>query len=132
MTKPSDNETSANGAEAVLVAEKVTKRFPGTIALDGVDFTVYAGAVNVLIGENGAGKSTLMKILAGVDRPTSGRLLLKGRSRTGGRPVNFFRQYSSCAACSRCAASLLSRLARSEYSTGRAGKEAERPEMASE
>ena len=76
---PSELElsTPADG-EAVLVAEKVSKRFPGTVALDGVDFTVYAGAVNVLIGENGAGKSTLMKILAGVDRPTSGHLLLDG------------------------------------------------------
>ena len=64
--------------QIVMVAEKVTKRFPGTVALDQVDFTVYAGAVNVLIGENGAGKSTLMKILAGVERPTSGRLLLDG------------------------------------------------------
>ncbi|MBV8212244.1 MAG: sugar ABC transporter ATP-binding protein [Verrucomicrobia bacterium] len=76
-------ETSPNGGEPVLVAEKITKRFPGTVALDGVDFTVYAGAVNVLIGENGAGKSTLMKILAGVDRPTSGRLLVRGH------PVEF-------------------------------------------
>src|ERR1700756_5561848 len=75
---PSDIETSPNGAEPILVAEKITKRFPGTVALDAVDFTVYAGAVNVLIGENGAGKSTLMKILAGVERPTSGRLLLDG------------------------------------------------------
>jgi erythritol transport system ATP-binding protein len=64
--------------QIVMVAEKVTKRFPGTVALDQVDFTVYAGAVNVLIGENGAGKSTLMKILSGVERPTSGRLLLDG------------------------------------------------------
>src|ERR1700751_1523955 len=77
-TNRSDIETCANGSEPVLVAEKISKRFPGTVALDGVDFAVYAGAVNVLIGENGAGKSTLMKILAGVDRPTSGRLLLKG------------------------------------------------------
>jgi erythritol transport system ATP-binding protein len=73
-----DLSTPTNASEAVLVAEKVSKRFPGTVALDGVDFTVYAGAVNVLIGENGAGKSTLMKILAGVDQPTSGRLLLNG------------------------------------------------------
>jgi erythritol transport system ATP-binding protein len=71
-------EVPSAGEETVLVAEKITKRFPGTVALDGVDFTVYAGAVNVLIGENGAGKSTLMKILAGVDRPTSGRLLVRG------------------------------------------------------
>ncbi|HYZ71725.1 MAG TPA: sugar ABC transporter ATP-binding protein, partial [Chthoniobacterales bacterium] len=75
---PSEIETSANGAEPLLVAEKISKRFPGTVALDGVDFVVYAGAVNVLIGENGAGKSTLMKILAGVDKPTSGGLLLQG------------------------------------------------------
>jgi erythritol transport system ATP-binding protein len=73
-----DQPGPSNGHKVVLVAEKVTKRFPGTVALDQVDFTVYAGAVNVLIGENGAGKSTLMKILAGVERPTSGRLLLDG------------------------------------------------------
>jgi erythritol transport system ATP-binding protein len=63
----------------VLKAEGVTKRYGGVTALSGVDFDVHAGAVNVLIGENGAGKSTLMKILAGVECPTSGRLLLDGR-----------------------------------------------------
>jgi erythritol transport system ATP-binding protein len=62
----------------ILIAEKVSKRFPGTMALDQVDFTVYEGAVNVLIGENGAGKSTLMKILAGVEPPSSGRVILDG------------------------------------------------------
>jgi erythritol transport system ATP-binding protein len=64
---------------AVLRAEQVTKVFPGTVALDHVDFNVYRGKVNALIGENGAGKSTLMKIIAGVERPTSGRLLLDGK-----------------------------------------------------
>ncbi|MBV9489977.1 MAG: sugar ABC transporter ATP-binding protein, partial [Verrucomicrobia bacterium] len=73
---PAEPAPAVNAHPVVLVAEKVSKRFPGTLALDQVDFTVYAGAVNVLIGENGAGKSTLMKILAGVERPTSGRLLL--------------------------------------------------------
>jgi erythritol transport system ATP-binding protein len=63
----------------VLRAEQVTKVFPGTVALDHVDFNVYRGKVNALIGENGAGKSTLMKIVAGVERPTSGRLLLDGK-----------------------------------------------------
>jgi erythritol transport system ATP-binding protein len=60
----------------ILTAERVTKVFPGTVALDDVSFDVRKGKVNVLIGENGAGKSTLMKILAGVERPTSGRILL--------------------------------------------------------
>jgi erythritol transport system ATP-binding protein len=68
---------------AVLRAEKIGKTYGGVVALDEVDFDVHAGAVNVLIGENGAGKSTLMKILAGVEQPTSGQLLLDGQ------PVRF-------------------------------------------
>ena len=72
--------TTERSPAPILRAERVTKRYPGTLALDGVDFNVYPGAVNVLIGENGAGKSTLMKILAGVERPTSGRLVLNGES----------------------------------------------------
>jgi erythritol transport system ATP-binding protein len=62
----------------LLRVEGVTKRYGGTLALDSVDFDVHAGAVNVLIGENGAGKSTLMRILAGVEQPTSGQILLDG------------------------------------------------------
>ncbi len=60
----------------ILHADKITKVYPGTVALKEVDFNIYRGKVNVLIGENGAGKSTLMKILAGVEHPTSGTLLL--------------------------------------------------------
>lgn len=62
----------------LLRVERITKRYGGTLALDDVDFDVHAGAVNVLIGENGAGKSTLMRILAGVEQPTSGQVLLEG------------------------------------------------------
>lgn len=63
----------------ILHARQVTKIYPGTVALNAVDFNLYRGKVNVLIGENGAGKSTLMKILAGVEEATSGRLLLEGK-----------------------------------------------------
>jgi erythritol transport system ATP-binding protein len=73
-------EIPQNGV--ILSAENITKVFPGTTALDGVNFKVYSGKVNVLVGENGAGKSTLMKILAGVELPTSGRLLLDGNEVT--------------------------------------------------
>jgi erythritol transport system ATP-binding protein len=64
--------------EILLQAKQITKVYPGTIALKAVDFNIYRGKVNVLIGENGAGKSTLMKILAGVERASSGQLLMNG------------------------------------------------------
>ncbi len=66
--------------EIALRAEQVSKIFPGTVALDHVDFNVYRGKVNVLIGENGAGKSTLMKIIAGVEQQTSGTIWLEGKA----------------------------------------------------
>ncbi|MCB0106733.1 MAG: sugar ABC transporter ATP-binding protein, partial [Caldilineaceae bacterium] len=65
--------------DVILRAVDISKLFPGTVALDHVNFNVYRGKVNVLVGENGAGKSTLMKILAGVYTPTSGKLLLEGQ-----------------------------------------------------
>ncbi|MBJ3784741.1 sugar ABC transporter ATP-binding protein [Devosia sediminis] len=67
-------------SEVVLSARGMTKAFPGTLALNEVDFDVHAGAVNVLIGENGAGKSTLMKILAGVEQPTLGTMTMAGET----------------------------------------------------
>jgi erythritol transport system ATP-binding protein len=70
---------SVSNGDVILRAEGVTKVFPGTTALDHVDFNCYRGKVNVLIGENGAGKSTLMKIVAGVEQPTEGALLLEGK-----------------------------------------------------
>jgi erythritol transport system ATP-binding protein len=66
------------GHDAVIRTRAVAKRYPGTLALDAVDYAVYRGKVNVLIGENGAGKSTLMKILAGAEQPSSGEVLIEG------------------------------------------------------
>jgi erythritol transport system ATP-binding protein len=66
------------GGDVVLRAEGVSKVFGGTVALNGVDFNIYRGKVNALVGENGAGKSTLMGVLAGVYEPTAGRVLLDG------------------------------------------------------
>ncbi|WP_308164570.1 sugar ABC transporter ATP-binding protein [Agromyces sp. ISL-38] len=63
----------------VMRARQITKTYGATRALKGVDFEIRSGAVTVLFGENGAGKSTLMKILSGVETPTSGILELDGR-----------------------------------------------------
>jgi erythritol transport system ATP-binding protein len=62
----------------ILHTESITKVFPGTVALDQVNYNIYQGKINVLVGENGAGKSTLMKILVGDEQSTKGKVILEG------------------------------------------------------
>lgn len=64
--------------DVVLSARSIVKRYGGVHALKGVNFDVVRGKVTTLFGENGAGKSTLMKILSGVETPTSGELTVDG------------------------------------------------------
>jgi ABC-type sugar transport system ATPase subunit len=68
----------SQAAPPLLQLTEMTKRFPGTLALDGVDLAVERGTIHGLVGENGAGKSTLLKILAGDYRPSSGRIEIDG------------------------------------------------------
>src|ERR1700674_145857 len=72
--------TSATAGAAPAVAMRsITKRFPGVLANDSVDFEAREGEVHALLGENGAGKSTLDSILAGLYRPDAGEIEIHGR-----------------------------------------------------
>jgi len=62
-----------------LHADHVSKLYPGTKALDDVSFDLLTGKVNVLIGENGAGKSTLMKVIAGIEQPSEGKIFMHNK-----------------------------------------------------
>ena len=66
-------------AAPLLAVSGISKRFTGTLALDGVDFDVRQGEIHALLGQNGAGKSTLIKLLAGVHAPSAGHVLWRGR-----------------------------------------------------
>jgi len=65
--------------DIVLETRKVTKEFPGVVALDQVSLALYKSEILGIVGENGAGKSTLMKIIGGVYKPTHGEIFLDGR-----------------------------------------------------
>jgi ABC-type uncharacterized transport system ATPase subunit len=65
---------------AAVELRGITKRFPGVVANDDVDFDAAEGEVHALLGENGAGKSTLSNILTGLYRPDEGEILLGGKA----------------------------------------------------
>jgi branched-chain amino acid transport system ATP-binding protein len=70
----------------VLTLDRVTMRFGGLTAVDEVSLSIPSGRITGLIGPNGAGKSTAFNILAGLLRPTAGRVLLEGEEITALSP----------------------------------------------
>lgn len=80
MSNTTRNQLSQSPAKGagIIGLSKVTKRFPGVIAVDNVSLDIYPGEVHVLLGENGAGKSTLIGMLAGLQEPDEGQLTLSG------------------------------------------------------
>jgi|YNPNPStandDraft_1061719.scaffolds.fasta_scaffold00126_18 ABC-type uncharacterized transport system ATPase subunit len=69
---------------ALVEMRNIVKIYPnGVVANNGVNFSVERGEIHALVGENGAGKTTLMKVLYGLEHPTSGEILIEGK------PVHF-------------------------------------------
>ena len=74
-----DEKTGRLDEELVVQMKGITKVYPnGVAANQGVDFTLRKGEIHALMGENGAGKSTLMKMLFGLEQPTSGEIWVNG------------------------------------------------------
>src|SRR5215813_9721440 len=84
MTKAGGVERAGAGdgdprrAPSLLRLDSIVKRFPMTVANDGVSLDVRAGEIHALLGENGAGKSTLVKIIYGVLHPDEGEIRWNG------------------------------------------------------
>lgn len=66
-------------AKVVLKLENIVKKYPGVVALKGVNFDIKEGEIHALIGENGAGKSTLIKCCTGAVIPTEGKIIVNGK-----------------------------------------------------
>jgi sulfate transport system ATP-binding protein len=69
-----------------IAVEKVCKRFEDFVALDDVSISVPDGSLTALLGPSGSGKSTLLRVIAGLERPDSGRVMISGQEATAVRP----------------------------------------------
>src|SRR5687767_7411755 len=67
------------GGASLLTVKGLAKRFPGVVALAGVDLSAEAGEVHALVGANGAGKSTLMHMISGAQSPSEGEIRIDGK-----------------------------------------------------
>ncbi|MCH9832176.1 MAG: ATP-binding cassette domain-containing protein [Alphaproteobacteria bacterium] len=72
--------------EFCLEISSVNKSFPGVKALDQATFQLRKASIHALLGENGAGKSTLIKIITGVHKQDSGKLIINGKEETLNNP----------------------------------------------
>ncbi len=74
--------------KVVLETKNIVKKFPGVIALKGIDFNLYKGEVHALVGQNGAGKSTFVKILNGIYVADKGEIIINGKKVNIRKPID--------------------------------------------
>lgn len=74
-------------ADVLVEMKGITKRWPGVVALQDVDFSLHAGEIHMVLGENGAGKSTLIKVLSGAIAPDEGTISVDGMEMPYGSPA---------------------------------------------
>lgn len=73
-------------AQNILEVRQLCRYFGGVKALDNLDFGVAKGEIHCIVGPNGAGKSTLFRLLMGIERPTRGEIVLRGKNITAATP----------------------------------------------
>lgn len=92
---PENTPPPRHGSAPLVRVRGLSKRFGGTLALDGVDLDVHAGSILALLGPNGAGKSTLIKVLAGVHHADEGAVTVAGHplgTEAASRAMSFIHQ----------------------------------------
>src|SRR5207249_3085999 len=81
---PARNEcVQTKGSVMSIIVEGARKQFGDFVALDGVSIEVPDGSLTALLGPSGSGKSTLLRVIAGLEQPDSGRILILGEDATG-------------------------------------------------
>ena len=73
---------SAPGTASAIVVDRLTKTFGGFVAVDDVSFSADEGAITALLGPSGSGKSTVLRMIAGLETPTSGRIWMEEEEHT--------------------------------------------------
>ena len=93
MLEHKDGQQKKEVKPPLLVIKNLSKSYiPGVLAVDDVNLTVNKGEIFALLGSSGCGKSTLLRMLAGFEKPTSGKIILDGQDLSNvppyKRPVN--------------------------------------------
>ena len=76
----------------ILIIKNLTKKFGGHTAVEDLNMTIKRGTVHSLIGPNGAGKTTTLNVITGVDKPSAGTIIFKGKDITGKSIIELVRQ----------------------------------------